>query len=580
MSTCVICKYAPIELLISLGATIETIDEMPSNFGISEELCGSGICGFGKTLIDTSLQGNFDEIVLSDCCDVMKTVDDVLSHQKGDDYTLMLHLPHCNTDCSIDLLAKELKRFCQNYCKLHNVEFSSEAFKDAFISHNKQISALSRSKYFPKGKPHISVMGARIGHQLLEMIEDSCNLSVIDYTCMASRSINSQTLPDTFDFDELMHWYAGELLNQIPCERMVDVTSRRELIEDGALVGIIYHTLNFCDFYDIEFADIKRSCDIPMLKIESDFTLQSSGQLKTRIEAFCESLNIADSTDRASTKNSARAISTKPDNAAHTTYTRYFAGIDSGSTSTDVVIIDSADEILGSAVVPTGAYPSKSAEEALAKALEIAHIDRSNIANIVSTGYGRTNLEIGDRSVTEISCHAKGAHYLDPTITTIIDIGGQDSKAISINSTGKVVDFAMNDKCAAGTGRFLENMSRILQIDLDEMAKRGLNASEEIVISSTCTVFAESEVITLIAKGKDVDDIIYGLNRAVAQRASSLVKRISGTSPFMMTGGVAKNLGVLKALEEQLGSEVKTTNKAQLCGAIGAALYAKDMFES
>lgn len=257
----------------------------------------------------------------------------------------------------------------------------------------------------------------------------------------------------------------------------------------------------------------------------------------------------------------------------------YFAGIDSGSTSTDVVILDREDRMITGIILPTGAGAAIGAERALEQALEAAHLTREDIDAIVTTGYGRTAISEGDKSITEITCHARGAHFLDPSVRTVIDIGGQDSKVIRLDENGNVVNFVMNDKCAAGTGRFLEMMARTMEMNLDEMSKAGLSYQEDITISSMCTVFAESEVVSLIAQNKPTDDIVHGLNKAVASKTVSLVKRVGGEERYMMTGGVSKNLGLVKTLEEKLGAPLIVSDQAQLCGALGAALFARDLVE-
>ena len=203
-------------------------------------------------------------------------------------------------------------------------------------------------------------------------------------------------------------------------------------------------------------------------------------------------------------------------------------------------------------------------------------IRKEDIVRIVTTGYGRAYIDSGDDSITEITCHAKGAHYLNPNVRTVIDIGGQDIKAISIDENGAVKNFLMNDKCAAGTGRFLEMMARTLGLSLEEMSTRGLEWKENVVISSMCTVFAESEVVSLVAQNKDVADIIHGLNVSVASKVGALAARLGKKNPgeYMMTGGVARNKGIIQALEEKLGAKLYICDEAQLCGALGAALFA------
>lgn len=255
----------------------------------------------------------------------------------------------------------------------------------------------------------------------------------------------------------------------------------------------------------------------------------------------------------------------------------YFAGIDSGSTSTDVVILNKNHEIVTSIILPTGAGAAIGADRALAEALKEAGLQREDIDALVTTGYGRTAIKNGDKSITEITCHARGAHFLNPEVRTVIDIGGQDSKVIRLDENGAVANFVMNDKCAAGTGRFLEMMARTMEMNLDQMSECGLEFKEDITISSMCTVFAESEVVSLIAQNKATDDIVHGLNKAVAVKTAALIRRVGGEEKYMMTGGVSKNKGLVKTLEEKLGTKLVISDKAQLCGALGAALFAADM---
>jgi len=203
-----------------------------------------------------------------------------------------------------------------------------------------------------------------------------------------------------------------------------------------------------------------------------------------------------------------------------------------------------------------------------------AQLTETDIDRIVSTGYGRNNVKFAHKTVTEITCHGAGAHFLDPAVRTIIDIGGQDSKAIGIDENGKVREFSMNDKCAAGTGRFLEVMARALEVDLEQFGEMSLKADSPAKISSLCTVFAESEVISLISRGEARENIMAGIHESVANRVSALAHRVGVVAPIMMTGGVAKNIGVVKALETKLGIAIRVNPHAQENGAIGAAVIA------
>ncbi|HEX9205538.1 MAG TPA: acyl-CoA dehydratase activase [Candidatus Deferrimicrobiaceae bacterium] len=257
-----------------------------------------------------------------------------------------------------------------------------------------------------------------------------------------------------------------------------------------------------------------------------------------------------------------------------------YAGIDIGSLSTDVALLSADRVLLGSAITATGASTRKAAREALDAALAAAGACREDIVCTVATGYGREMAEVADLRVTEITCHARGARHLFPDALTVLDIGGQDSKVIRLSHDGKVADFAMNDKCAAGTGRFLEVMARTLEMDLEQMGGRSLLAARSLPISSTCTVFAETEVVSLIASGADPDDIAWGVHLAISERIGALADRIGIVAPAVMTGGVAKNPAARKALEDRFRIRFLVPEEPQLAGALGAALIAIDRSRS
>ena len=546
-----VCKYTPVELLNAFGAKCQIFNHMPEGFDKADQIAHPNLCGFGKALLEAVLTSDIRELVLVNCCDTIRSVYDVLLDSGRMDFLYLIDLLHHPSSCSRERTAAQLKGLAKAYGAYKGTTFNKEGFLNSF------------SKEEPIRAPHLAVLGARMGEELFEMTKKAMPLPVQNETCVHNRSAGHAVPPANLDFDGLMDWYADVLLNQLPCMRMNDQTGRKKLYNDPSLKGVIYHTVKFCDFYSFEYADIKNHVDVPLLKIESDYTIQSSGQLLTRLEAFAESLQQGES--KGAVKKMGKG---------------YFAGIDSGSTSTDVVILDKNQHIIAGIILPTGAGAALGAERALEQALKEAGLVREDIDAMVTTGYGRTAISDGDKSITEITCHARGAHYLDPSVRTVIDIGGQDSKVIRLDENGAVVNFVMNDKCAAGTGRFLEMMARTLEMNLDDMAKKGLHFKEDITISSMCTVFAESEVVSLIAQNKDTDDIVHGLNKAVAAKTAALAKRVKGEEAYMMTGGVSKNQGLVKTLEEKLGTKLIISEKAQLCGALGAALFAADMVES
>ncbi|MFO7840519.1 MAG: acyl-CoA dehydratase activase [Desulfosalsimonadaceae bacterium] len=252
------------------------------------------------------------------------------------------------------------------------------------------------------------------------------------------------------------------------------------------------------------------------------------------------------------------------------------AGIDVGSITAKAVLMDDA-RILGFRVLFTGYNAKQAGEKVLDELLEELFMRREDISGIVATGYGRKALSFADKAITEITCHGAGAHFIDPEVRFIIDVGGQDSKVIRVNESGKVLDFAMNDKCAAGTGRFLEVMARALEVNLSDFGEIYKNAENPARISSVCTVFAESEVISLISKGVERENIIAGIHHSVASRISSMARRVGVVEPVVMTGGVARNSGAVMAMENKLETAIRVSEYAQVNGAIGAAILAKNL---
>lgn len=254
----------------------------------------------------------------------------------------------------------------------------------------------------------------------------------------------------------------------------------------------------------------------------------------------------------------------------------FAAGIDVGSTQTKAVLVDSARAIVARALINTGANVKRAGQAALDALSEQNGVPREQIGFVVGTGYGRYKIEAGNAQVTEISCHARGAHFLFPETRTVIDMGGQDTKAIKVGPEGNVVDFCMNDKCAAGTGRFLAGAADVLGLTLDEIGAISLRGTQPIKLTSVCTVFVESDILGYVAQRKKIEDILAGVHQAIAARTIGLVRRVGMESEITFTGGVARNLGMVRALEEKLGMLLNVSPEAHFIGALGAALYALD----
>jgi len=254
----------------------------------------------------------------------------------------------------------------------------------------------------------------------------------------------------------------------------------------------------------------------------------------------------------------------------------YAAGVDVGSTQTKAVIIDEDATIVGRSLIDTGANVIKAAESSYVAALVEGGIDEEEVEYIIGTGYGRYRVTFGNSQVTEISCHGRGAVHLFPETRTVVDMGGQDTKAISVNAKGEITDFCMNDKCAAGTGRFLGAAAAALDIPIDDLGPVSLQSTKPIKISTTCTVFAESEVLAWIGKGKKIEDILWGVHKSIASRSAGLMRRVGIDDEVTFTGGVTRNVGMVKALGERIEKPLNISDDCHYMGALGAALFALD----
>ncbi|MBI4267215.1 MAG: 2-hydroxyglutaryl-CoA dehydratase [Chloroflexi bacterium] len=253
----------------------------------------------------------------------------------------------------------------------------------------------------------------------------------------------------------------------------------------------------------------------------------------------------------------------------------YFAGIDLGSTMTKTVIVDNDEEIRATVAYHTGAEHRRMANKVMEETIKQAGLTFDDISYVVATGYGRINVPFADRQITELTCHARGVARFFPNARLAIDIGGQDAKGLKINN-GKLVDFVMNDKCAAGTGRFLEVLAETLGIAVRDLGELSLKSTKKIPVSSICTLFAQQEVITYLSQNAALEDVVAGLHDAIASRVTRMVRRLKIEPDVVFTGGVAKNIGVVKALEENVGCKINVPAEPLLTGALGAALLGRE----
>ena len=261
-------------------------------------------------------------------------------------------------------------------------------------------------------------------------------------------------------------------------------------------------------------------------------------------------------------------------NSVEEAFMIFGAGVDVGSTQTKAVILDEARRIVARSLIATGANVSRAGENAFLKCCEEAGLPREAIGYVVGTGYGRYKVTFGDAQITEITCHARGAQSLFPVTRTVIDMGGQDTKAIKVGPDGSVLDFSMNDKCAAGTGRFLSAAADVTGVSLDEIGPIALEAKSPVRLTSVCTVFVESDIMSYLAQRKSIQDILGGVHKAIATRTMSLVRRVGVEDEVTFTGGVSKNVGMVRALEDVLGRPMNVSDEGHYMGALGAALFA------
>ncbi len=620
------CKYVPVEMLAGFGAGCWPVTYEAEGFERADELAHPNLCGFAKSLLAYAARPDVHAIVLTTCCDAMRRVYDVLAREGSVEFLYLLDLPHLRGPREVERYKRELRRLARAWAEWSGQEFSlAQALRSfdvpvprtdervSLVGAHAPLSLVNTCRdqlhlhvenatctgfrQVPSPPPtlmrapssgcHACEVGepanngpveandaektAENGTAAMEPARadgaaPSTYLEQTAATAACADGVNNSQATTAApsapspadDLERFLDWYAGALLNQLPCMRMAEAGERKGLVSATGQHGVIYHTMKFCDYYGFEYLEAARTSEVPMLKIETDGTKQSAGQLKTRLAAFDETLAGLAETGKAGRVKAGGPV--------------YVLGVDSGSTSTDAVIVDGEGQVAASVIVPTGAKASAGAERAITEVLAQAGLAEGDLTLRVSTGYGRDAIAGMDCAITEITCHARGAHALAPEARTVIDIGGQDSKVIHLDERGGVLNFVMNDKCAAGTGRFLEATARALELELPEFCRVGLEWKHEVKISSMCTVFAESEVVSLVADDTPVADIVHGLDMSVAGKTAALAKRVGAEPAYLMTGGVAQNVGVVRALEQVLGNPVATHKDSQLCGAIGAAL--------
>jgi len=548
----VFCSLIPAELLISLGHDCHFLaaDEI---VGLKEEgyQCAfhDNLCSYAKALLGYFVRSHhlYDVIIVPTSCDALKKLSNALTALIPKEKVCVLDVPQNKGVPAQRFLASELKKLSSRLGRGHSRNFSPPP--------NGMGPREGKSK-------KIGILGANVLLGVFRAAFEKFGFEAVFLNQCLFKSYPDMDLALILEKGGVAS-YAGRFLEKNSCPRTNDSGCKELLkrkIQEEGVSGLVVNAMKFCDFQYFDYQYFREALNIPALLIEHDLEGNYEGQIMTRLDAFLEQFE----TKRGKSKKGVYREG-------------YFAGIDSGSNTTKLVCIDKDKNVVFMSLVPTGTNVQRSVEALLA-ALHEKGIGRKDIVRFVATGYGRSNVKGADVIVTEISCHAAGAYHRLQKSATIIDIGGQDSKAIKIDGRGAVVQFAMNDKCAAGTGRFLEVIAHKLEMSLPEFSALALKANAAVDVSSMCSVFAESEVISLIAAGKKREEIARGIHRAIAERVASLSRRVGGDPPYYMAGGVAKNACLVRELEGRLGSKVFVIDEPQFSGALGAALLARSSF--
>jgi predicted CoA-substrate-specific enzyme activase len=560
----IFCSLIPREILEIAG--LKPIEIRPSEEpdlagGYACALCDN-ICSWARHLIGRLAATDYSAIVVPASCDAMTKLHDALRVEGAAGRLFRLDVPRRDDAAGIRYLAGQYRQLLAALGVTDaNFEEAMKRRAGAQIADSGTAPAVETQSgvrvgiagsVFPEGIFVRSLQSAGAQVHLLRR----CGMPV------------PRPLPsDLFEADGVEHFctrLATHYLRAAVCPRMMGTAFADFLAVQVAgrrLAGLVVPVLKFCDGYHLAVERLKGELPpgFPILLVEGDLTTGFGEQTVTRLEAFVETLRDA---GPHGTRSPAGAVGS-----------RMAVGVDVGSTQVKAVLMDANHRLACTFIRPTTARMTESSADAMAQLLRKAGIARGDVSVLGVTGYGRKSVA-SDAMATEISCHARGVNRFFPEPATVIDVGGQDSKVIVTDRQGRVVRFTMNDKCAAGTGRFIFAMVRALDLDFGGFSTLSLGAEAEVPVTSMCSVFAESEVISLSARGESTAGIARGINASIARRVAGMVRRIDGVPPFVLTGGVSQILGFVRELERELDAPVRVFEHALHAGAIGAALLA------
>ncbi|MFW6160572.1 MAG: acyl-CoA dehydratase activase [Acidobacteriota bacterium] len=619
------CTYVPLEIIWAAGFIPKRLIGQTDSCLYTDSILSRNVCPYAHSVLKAwrnvqpektkYLATNTNPVIIANSCDAMHKLYDILKLESDNVY--LLDVPRENTRQAIDFFYHQIRALYFSFPGVEKKDYKSQI--DTAIEIYKRVRRLLEEVRTFVGKKMTYSEFIEIKQNALQSIPQKAleglagllqdlnerklnNASQITNSIlpvavtgspMTGQNIFSaieQVGFDIFDNDSCLdlRWSVSEIethnpgsdpffdlaelyLNKIPCARMASrqrvVERLSEYIKEGDIEGIIHLRMPFCDLYGFDLVHLLPLVEKGrILHLDTDGSLQSLGQIRTRIQAFAEII--------LQKKN----VNLKAKQKIKTDAS-YYCGIDIGSSTVDGVILSSEGKIVARSIEKTGSHPGNTSLRLYKKMIKESGVSEKAILSVMTTGYGRNSFPLSHDSVSEISCHAYGIRYFFPQVRLVIDIGGQDSKVIKIDENGIVNDFRMNDKCAAGTGRFLEVMAQALEMNINEMSEVDITGGKNVPISSVCTVFAESEVISLLGQGYPAPDIIRGLYQAITNRIEAMVQGIGLAEPIAITGGGALNHALVFSIEKRLGVPICVPDKPQIIGAIGAAILTMEKNE-
>ena len=564
-----VCKYAPAEVLA--GFSQEAVKIRPEDFlNADVNIPAGSVCPCARAALAGILQGDFSELIMTASCSCMKKIA-AMAEQSGRKKVYLLDMP--SPDAQPGEYEAEIKKFIQSYVVEHNVGLDMEKFTD-------KLQAAPRWPDFI----HVAITGCCVPQWFIEAFNKMSTIPLVDYTCM--QPVRYFDNIEDRGGTAALSWYASQLLAQVPGSWVRDEVQRENFLKDKNIYGLLNNTMSGCDYYNSEYMSLLTEVPVERVNVPLGKTMDKA--VISKLHAFLKTNGwlkplpkpagaAVEQPAPSSLEQSAQKAQTIPSQTERVEQEimegDFYAGIDSGSATTKVVILDKDKKIIASGVMSTGGSPEKSAHMVLNALLTQKKIPRASVKKIVATGEGR-NAVPSDADISEINCQAKGVSFIFPGVSTVIDVGGREYKLIQVDSDGKVMDFIMNENCAAGTGKFLEMTAKRLNIRLNDFSSLNGKWKEDLAIKSTCAVFMEGEVQSFISQGKQTADIIHAVNGALAKRFIGIIASEGYPPAYVLTGGVARDSGLVAELSDRLGEPIFVPDDPQTTSALGAALFA------